>query len=351
VLATRGEGEGLVGSLRALAAARGVAFLLEQRVLALEVADGAVRGVRLASGERVSAGSVVLACGGFEADASLRARHLGSEWGTAKVRGTPWNRGDGLRMAREIGAATCGNFAGCHAVCMDVATPVFDACDLPHSQRKRFRKISYPFGVMLSARGERFVDEGADFRNYTYAQYGRAVLRQPGGFAWQIFDAQVDSLLYDDYRMPGATRVDAQTLEELVARLDGVDPARALATLRAFNAAVDASRPFDPAVLDGRCTRGITPPKSNWALALCAPPFRAFEVTCGITFTYGGVAIRASDAAVVDAAGAPLRGLYAAGEIVGGVFDGGYPGGSGLTSGAVFGRKAGRHAAEAARAS
>jgi tricarballylate dehydrogenase len=345
VLAARGEGEGLVGALRSIAAARGVALRLGARAESLESAAGAVRGVRLASGERVAARSVVLACGGFEADAALRARHLGAEWGAAVVRGTPLNRGDGLRMAGGIGAATRGNFAGCHAVCMDVATPVFDHCDIPHLERKNFRKISYAFGVMLNARGERFVDEGADFRNYTYAQYGREVLRQPGGFAWQIFDAQVEPLLYQEYRVPGATRVEAGALEDLVAKLDGVAPAAALATLRAFNAAVDASRPFAPAVRDGRGTRGLALPKSNWALALEKPPFRAFRVTCGITFTYGGLAIRADDAAVLDGSGAPIRGLHAAGEIVGGIFADGYPGGSGLTSGAVFGRKAGRSAA------
>jgi tricarballylate dehydrogenase len=349
VLAARGEGEGLVAALRAIATERSVAVRLGQRAVALETEGGAVRGVRIASGERVTARSVVLACGGFEADPALRARHLGAEWHSAVVRGTPLNRGDGLRMAGEIGAATRGNFAGCHAVCMDVATPVFDACEIPHVERKNFRKISYAFGVMLNARGERFVDEGADFRNYTYAQYGREVLRQPGGFAWQIFDAQVEPLLYEEYRVPGATRVEAVALEDLVAKLDGVEPVRALATLRAFNAAIDASRSFDPAARDGRGTRGITPPKTNWALALEQPPFRGFRVTCGITFTYGGLAIRASDAAVLDATGAPIAGLYAAGEIVGGVFADGYPGGSGLTAGAVFGRKAGRSAAQSAR--
>ena len=122
--------------------------------------------------------------------------------------------------------------------------------------------------------------------------------------------------------------------------LDGVDGARAMATLRAYNAAVDDAAPFDPTVLDGKGTRGLALPKSNWAQRIDTPPFRAFPVTGGITFTYGGVRVD-ERGAVLRRDGTPIPGLHACGEMVGSVFFGGYPGGSGLTSGAVFGRRAG----------
>lgn len=348
VLASRGAGEGLVATERAIAEAHGAVLRLGERVVALRTRAGAVVGVTLEGptpDRDLSAAAVVLACGGFEANPALRAEHLGPEWRGAVVRGTPLNRGDGLAMARAAGAGVAGDYAACHAVCMDVATPSFDRCALPHRERVNFRKISYPFGIMLNARGRRFVDEGADFRNYTYAQYGREVLRQPGGFAWQIFDRRAAPLLYEEYRMPGATRVEAQTLPDLVARLEGVDAEAALATLREYNAAAAAiAASFDPSVRDGRATSGVSPPKSNWALPLREPPFEAFRVTCGVTFTYGGLRI-GSDAAVRRADGAAVPGLFAAGEIVGGLFTGRYPGGAGLTAGAVYGRTAGASAA------
>ncbi len=342
-VAATGEGEGLVQAERAIAERGGATIRLGCRVVDLLTDGGRVCGVALAGGETLSADAVVLACGGFEADASLRAEHLGPEWRSAVVRGTPLNRGDGLRMALAVGAARAGDYNACHAVCMDVATPSFERSSLPHRARKDFRKISYPFGVMLNARGERFVDEGADFRNYTYAQYGREVLRQPGGFAWQLFDAQAAELLYAEYDMPGATRVEADSLEALVAQLGGVDAAAALATLRAYNDSVRGERRFDPTRKDGCATAGLALPKSNWALPLSRPPFRAYRVTCGVTFTYGGLRVD-TEGAVLRDDGSAISGLYAAGELVGGLFRHTYPGGSGLIAGAVYGRAAGNAA-------
>jgi tricarballylate dehydrogenase len=207
-----------------------------------------------------------------------------------------------------------------------------------------FQKHSYPFGIMVNARGQRFVDEGADFRNYTYAKYGAEVLKQPGQFAWQIFDAKVTHLLRDEYRIRQVTKASADSLEELTAKLDDVDPAGFLATVAAFNAAVQSDVPFDPTVKDGRGTDGLALPKSNWANALDEPPYQAFAVTCGVTFTFGGLKID-TEARVIDTEGVAIPGLFAAGELVGGLFYFNYPGGTGLTSGAVFGRIAGSGAA------
>lgn len=294
--------------------------------------------------DTLPADAVILACGGFEASAQMRAELMGDHWGQAKVRGTPHNTGDGLVMARGLGAQQHGLFPGCHATPMDLHMADYGGLSLPPGERKNYRKICYFLGVMLNSKGERFVDEGENFRNYTYAQFGKAVLEQPGHFAWQVFDAKVDDLLYAEYRFHDAHFVQAGTLEELCAKMDGVDPAGARATLAGFNAAVDAQTTFDPTVLDGKGTTGLTPPKSNWAQALDTPPFKAYPVTGGITFTYGGLKVSA-ESAVMHADGHAIPGLYACGEMVGGVFFEGYPGGSGLTSGAVFGQRAGHGAA------
>jgi tricarballylate dehydrogenase len=292
----------------------------------------------------IRARAVVLAAGGFEANPEWRTRYLGPGWDLAKVRGTRFNTGDGIRMALEVGAAPCGNWSGCHAVGWDRNAPEFG--DLAVGDG--FQKHSYPFGIMLNAAGERFVDEGADFRNYTYAKYGAVILRQPGQFAWQIFDRKVVHLLRDEYRIRQVTKVTADSLETLVGKLDDVNPVRALETLRQYNAAVRTEIAFNPNVKDGRGTRGLPVPKSNWANPIDEPPFEAYAVSCGITFTFGGLRIT-SDAQVLDTDGAPIQGLYAAGELVGGLFYFNYPGGTGLMSGAVFGRIAGDSAGRAAR--
>ncbi|MFN0091244.1 MAG: FAD-dependent tricarballylate dehydrogenase TcuA [Acidimicrobiales bacterium] len=310
--------------------------------------DGRVVGVRARRGGRsvdVSAKAVVLCAGGFESNAEMRARYLGPNWDLAKVRGTRFNTGAGIQMALAAGAMPHGHWSGCHAVGWDQNAPAFG--DLAVGDN--FQKHSYPLGVMLNARGERFVDEGADFRNYTYAKYGKVILDQPDMFAWQIFDAKVVDLLRDEYRIRQVTKVKADTLEELVAKLEGVDAGRALQTLQEYNDAVMVEVGFNPAVKDGRGTRGLAVPKSNWANRLDTPPYEAYAVTCGVTFTFGGLKIT-NAGEVEDTAGRPIPGLYAAGELVGGLFYHNYPGGTGLVSGSVFGKIAGEAAARFAAA-
>jgi len=347
-LAASGEGDGLFQDERELVLRHGgnIRYETEMVDLITDERDGqlAVSGVVTDTGERIHARSVVLACGGFEADETQRVTHLGPHWARAKVRGTPLNVGTGLRVARQAGAADYGHYQNCHATPMDLHMANYGNLDLPPLERKHYRKICYFLGVMLNADGNRFVDEGSDFRNYTYAQFGRAILEQPGGFAWQIFDAKATDLLYAEYSFHDASFIESDDLDDLVGRLDGVDAEQARHTLRAFNAAVDETVPFDPSVLDGKSTIGLDPPRSNWARTIDTPPFRAYPVTGGITFTYGG--LRVDDTGrVLQADGAPIPGLFACGELVGGVFVNGYPGGSGLTSGAVFGRRAGDGAA------
>jgi tricarballylate dehydrogenase len=284
-----------------------------------------------------------LAGGGFQANPEWRTRYLGPGWELAKVRGTRFNTGDVIRMALDIGAAPAGNWSGCHAVAWDRNAPEFG--DLAVGDG--FQKHSYPWGVYVNALGKRFVDEGADFRNYTYAKYGRVILAQPQQFAWQIFDAKAKPQLRDEYRIRRVTKQSANTLEELCAKLEDTDGAAALEELRAYNAAVRGESAFNPNVKDGRATKGLAIPKSNWANTLDTPPFEAYAVTCGITFTFGGLRINTS-AQVMSSDGEPIPGLFAAGELVGGIFWFNYPGGTGLTNGAVFGRIAGTSAASSA---
>ncbi len=288
----------------------------------------------------VRAKAVVLAAGGFQANTEMRARYLGPGWELAKVRGTRFNTGDAIRMALDAGAAPVGNWSGCHAVAWERNAPEFG--DLTVGDQ--FQKHSYPWGIYINAEGKRFVDEGADFRNYTYAKYGRVILNQPGQFAWQIFDAKVKNQLRDEYRIKQVTKATANTLEELVKKLDDVDAGAALKEIKAYNAAVRTDIPFNPNVKDGRRTEGLAINKTNWANTIDTPPFEAYAVTCGITFTFGGLRIN-TDAQVISTDGEPISGLYAGGELVGGIFYFNYPGGTGLTNGAVFGKIAGASAA------
>lgn len=343
-LAAANEGVGLFDMELAAFTRLGGRIRYDAAVTGLVTDDARVVGVQ-ACGETIAADAVILACGGFEASSTERVAQMGPEWAAAKVRGTPHNTGDGLAMAFDLGAMRYGSFEGCHATPMDLHMQNYGNLDLPPSERKNYRKICYFLGVMLNADGARFVDEGINFRNYTYAQFGRAVLEQPGHFAWQIFDAKVADLLYGEYRFHDASYVEADTLEELVAKLDGVDAAAALETLTAYNAAVDETAAFDPTCLDGKRTHGLALDKTNWAQRFDTAPYKAFPVTGGITFTYGGLKVDAQGA-VLSEGGSPIEGLFACGELVGGVFYGGYPGGSGLTSGTVFGRRAGRGAVE-----
>jgi tricarballylate dehydrogenase len=172
------------------------------------------------------------------------------------------------------------------------------------------------------------------------------ILNQPGQFAWQIFDGKVKAQLRDEYRIKQVTKRVGNTLEELVSKLEDTNQAAALEELKNYNAAVMQDVPFNPNVKDGRGTKGLAIPKSNWANTLDTPPFEAYAVTCGITFSFGGLKIN-TEAQVLSSDGAPIPGLYAAGELVGGIFYFNYPGGTGLTNGAVFGKIAGTSAAKA----
>jgi len=288
--------------------------------------------------EEIGARAVVLACGGFESNPEMRVRYLGPGWDLARVRGTRHNMGDGIRMALEIGAEPYGNWSGCHSVGWDISAP-------PYGDRvvlDNFQKHSYPWGIMVNQHGQRFVDEGEDVRNHTYVKFGREIMGQPHRTAIQIFDSKTIHLLRDEYRIRQVTKVRADTIEELAAELE-IDAEALKETVDGFNAACRTGD-FNPAILDGVTTEGLAPNKTNWALPIDQPPFEAYVTTTGITFTFGGLRID-ERGAVIDTSDRAIPGLFAAGELVGGLFYENYPGGSGLMAGTVFGKLAGESAA------
>lgn len=305
--------------------------------------------------KEITTGALILAAGGFEANPAMRSRHLGTGWDKAAVRGTPYNTGGCLDLAQTaLGAQPVGDWAGCHSVAWDATHADPNQGDRLASNE--YTKSGYPLGLMLNVNGRRFVDEGEDLRNYTYAKFGRAILQQPEHAAFQVWDAQTSGWLRgEEYRRERAERLEADTLEglaSLCATRGLVDEDMFAKTIQEYNDAVharpaDAATTWNPAVKDGLSSGDrLALPKSNWALAIDKPPFLAVKVTCGITFTFGGLKVDPATAQLVDGEGKPIPRVYCVGEMLGGLFYGNYPGGSGLTSGTVFGRRAGKAAAE-----
>ncbi|KAL1588905.1 hypothetical protein WHR41_02485 [Cladosporium halotolerans] len=358
-----GGGKGLIKAL--LGAVRAAGGVVEFGVKGEELVvgeGGRVEGVvvrREGSQERevLRAGSVVLCAGGFEANPELRRRFLAEGWERAHTRGTPYNTGDMILAAQKVGAKLVGDFSsgGCHSTAWDYDSPA-DGGD--REKTNEFTKSGYPLGIMVNAEGERFVDEGIDLRNYTYAKFGRAILEQPGGVAWQIWGKEGQKWLRaEEYRDEIVRKTWATSVEELADKLgeDGLKNKKALfQTLNDFDRAVAAHRKehpdtqLNPAVKDGLSTQSTSKKlplaKSNWALPVTEQPLLAVKVTSGITFTFAGLAIDPENSAVLREDGSRIEGLYCAGEMVGGLFYGNYPGGSGLTAGGVFGRRAAQSA-------
>ncbi|APX02918.1 FAD-dependent tricarballylate dehydrogenase TcuA [Arthrobacter sp. QXT-31] len=334
-----GGGEGLIADHTRVAAELGIEVRYGHAAKSLVLENGRVTGVAVetADGEvRLSAESVILTAGGFESDPEWRREHLGEGWENAKVRGTPYNTGDMIAAALEVGATKGGDWRTCHSVQWDAFTPTNES---NRELTNRLTRQSYPLGIIVNAEGRRFLDEGADFRNYTYAKYGKEILKQPGSVAYQIFDATLRPMLRtEEYDMPGISVEVADTLEELATKI-GIDPEKLSKTVSDFNNSIDRNVTFDPNVKDGRAA-ATEPVKSNWAAPIETGPFYAYGVTCGITFTFGGIKAD-THGRVLGADGKHIEGLFVAGEMLGGLFSTNYPGGSGLAAGCVFGRRAG----------
>ncbi|MBV7508634.1 FAD-dependent tricarballylate dehydrogenase TcuA [Bacillus sp. sid0103] len=343
---TEDKGVGLIKRLFDRAEKIGIDIWYDSRAIELVTDNENITGIKIEQNEKlttINTSSVILACGSFEANKKMRSEHLGEEWESAIVRGTEYNTGDGITMALAVGAQKYGEWNGCHSIGTDYNAPKFGDFNKPGDI---FKKSSFPLGLLINNEGNRFVDEGADFRNYTYAKYGREVLKQPGHSAFQLFDAQVRPMLRKEYNLEEATYYKADSLEEL-AELMSVDKEQFLKTITEFNAVVQEGD-YNPTVKDGKGTVEINPPKTNWALRIDQAPFYAYPVTCGITFAFGGLHVN-PEGEVLNQEGRPIAGLFAAGEMVGGIFYKNYPGGSGLMSGAVFGKLAGTSATNYSR--
>jgi len=332
-VASRGGGHGLQEMHFKHVESRGIEILYSARALEISqdqsgVVDGAVVSTP-AGKQKIRSKGVILACGGFESNPEMRARYLGQNWDLVKVRGTRYNTGDGIKMAMDIGASPFGHWSGCHASVIDAEAAAVEAAT------DESTRYSYPYSIMVNMTGERFVDEGEDFQVYTYAKTGRRILAQPGHIAYQIYDRKTVPLLRSTYMR--ARPVITNTVEELANGL-GIDPARLRRTIDEFNNAVSPVE-FDWSKRDGKRTTGLNPDKSNWASPLDSPPFQAYAVACGITFTYGGLKIN-PQCGVLTADDTAIPGLWAAGELTGGFFYHNYPSGSGLMRGSITGHVA-----------
>jgi tricarballylate dehydrogenase len=336
------EGVGLTDDLFAAVEAAGIEVRYDTAAADLITEGTRVHGVTVRGPDGTSdlTGQVVLAAGGFEANPEMRLRYLGEGWDLVKVRGTRFNRGRMLEAALRAGAQAIGHWGGCHATPVAADAPDVGSLDLTDSTARH----SYPYGLLVNRQGDRFVDEGEKYYLSTYAKTGAAIRAQPGAWAAQVFDQRTLHVLQPRYSTQ--TPVTAETIPEL-ARLLGIPAESLQRTVDRFNDAVTGDpQLFDANIEDGLGTKGLQPPKSNWAMRLDQPPFVAYPVTAGITFTYGGLAIDV-DGRVLDDQGRPMPGLHATGEITGGLFFHNYPGGAGLMRGAVFGRRAARAAVAA----
>ncbi len=331
-----GGGETIHRELTRAAREAGVVFRFDAPAAALIEKHGAVTGVRLASGETLPASAVVLACGGFQANPAMMREHFG-EGGDAVPLLAPrahFNEGDGIRMARALGADLAGERDGMHIEPVD-----------PRSRQQAAVVLLYPYGIVVDRTGRRFFDEGAGLVHETWEAFARRLhFEVPGRMAFAILDARVRAI--PDWQRATRSEVppyEAATLREL-ARLTGVDADALSQTVAAYNAACtgNASK-FDATICDGlAASPSLTPPKSNWARALIEPPFLAWPIVGAIAYTFAGLATDSRARVLRD--GAPVPGLYAAGEITG-HFYGTAPNAVSVLRAFVFGRIAGREAA------
>ena len=341
------EGVSLTDDLWAAVEKTSIEIFYQCPAFDLLVEGDRVRGIRARQSDYVDFyGQIILGCGGFEASPRLRRQYLGQGWDLVVVRGTRFNTGTMLEKAIHAGAQATGHWGGAHASPQDLRAPKMG--DLAVGDK--MSRYSYPFSVMVNINGKRFINEGeADFSK-TYAKTGAAISEQPGAVAYQIFDQKTLHTLEPRYHKTGKPVMD-ETLAGLASKL-GINVQAFLDTIREFNTAVPPIKPghkVNPLALDGVSTNSaLRIPKSNWALPIDSPPYHAYGVTCGITFTYGGLKVDRCSR-VLNNEDAVMPGLWAIGEMSGGYFYHNYPGGAGLVKGAVFGRIAGQGAAREGR--
>ena len=333
-----GGGLAMIEALAAYAEKQGARFVYETAAMDLvRDATGAVIGVHaLGKGGaacKFSGKAVVLACGGFEGNAEMQTRYLGprSIFLRPVCRGGYYNKGEGIQMALDIGAAPCGDYGSYHAEPID-----------PRSGIAEPSVFIFPYGILVNQEGRRFTDEAVGAVDAHYERVTRQIYNQTNGIAYAVLDKQYTGI--PNYRLgvrSDQPPFEAATLRELAPKL-GIAPDMLEQTVAEYN---KACRPgeFKPLVVDGLATQGLTPPKSNWAHPLDKPPYYAYPVISSNVLTFGGLKVDPL-ARVVNRNGDPIRGLYAAGEIIGTYYHN-YTGATSVLKGAVFGRIAGRDAA------
>jgi len=335
-----GGGRAMLNALYRTAEALGVAVEYEAEVVDLDIADGMFLSAtaRRGNGERltVRARALVAACGGFEANIEWMKQYWGAPADNFLIRGTPHNRGTVLKLLLDKGVGEIGDPTQCHAVAIDARAPKYDGGIIT-------RLDCVVFGIVVNKHAQRFYDEGEDVWPKRYAIWGRLVAGQPDQIAYIIFDASSLTMFMPSLFPP----IEAKSIGELAGAL-GLDPAALEETVTKFNAAVQPGT-FDHTILDDCRTEGLTPPKTHWARRIEKPPFYAYPVRPGITFTYLGTRVN-KEARMLMKDGRPSANMFAAGEIMAGnVLGRGYAAGIGMTIGSVFGRIAGREAAANAR--
>lgn len=337
-----GGGLGQLTQWRNIAEGLGIEIRFDSPVVAIHGDMRRVEGVRVSGPDGqydLRARSTIVCSGGFQASPEMRARYLTGNTDFVKVRGTKHDTGEVTRYLIDLGAKTSGQWQTGHMSPVDAMAPDFETPQHSDGRGNTQSRYDYPFGISVNSLGVRFFDEGEAQHSYTYAKTGRAVLAQPGSTAYQIYDAKGQKL----FRYPHhkATFVEADTIEKL-AGLIGIEPRVLVHTVEEFNRACSSDKPFNPTKPDGKGTKGLAVPKSNWAAPIDEAPFRAYAVSCGITFTFGGIQVN-RNAQVLNTTDQPIKGLFASGDILG-LFFHNYPSFTGQTRNAVFGKLAGRSA-------
>jgi tricarballylate dehydrogenase len=331
-----GGGRAMLNALYLTAEKLGVDILYDAEVLGLEIDNGMFLSAALRQGDsrvNVRAAALVAAAGGFEANIEWLKEYWGDAADNFLIRGTPYNRGSILKMLLNNGVQDVGDPTQCHAVAIDARAPKFDGGIIT-------RHDSVVFGIVVNKHAQRFYDEGEDIWPKRYAIWGRLVAAQPDQIAYIIFDSTVVTSFMPTLFPP----IGAPTIAELAGKLE-LDPAAIEKTLADFNAAVQPGT-FDHTILDDCRTEGISPPKTHWARKIETPPYLAYPVRPGITFTYLGTRVNKQSRMLMKD-GKPSANMFAAGEIMAGnVLGKGYAAGIGMTIGSVFGRVAGREAAK-----
>jgi tricarballylate dehydrogenase len=335
-----GGGRAMLNALYLTAERLGVDILYDAEVSDLRIEDGMFLSATLKQpiGEatEVRASTLVAAAGGFEANIEWLKEYWGEAADNFLIRGTPYNRGTILKMLLAKGVQEIGDPTQCHAVAIDARAPKFDGGIIT-------RHDSVVFGIVVNKHAQRFYDEGEDIWPKRYAIWGRLVAAQPDQIAYIIFDSTVLNSFMPTLFPP----IKAGSIAELATEFQ-LDPGALEKTIADFNAAVRPGT-FDHTILDDCRTEGLTPPKTHWARRIETPPYYAYPVRPGITFTYLGTRVNKQSRMLMKD-GRPSANMFAAGEIMAGnVLGKGYAAGIGMTIGSVFGRIAGREAAQNAR--